>query len=61
MPLKEKKLHIVTEFIAVFILTPYFINFLYRYDLDKKNDIMIKLIIIGTILVDGFLLTKWLR
>lgn len=57
----QKNLHIIGEAAALFILTPYFIYFLYKYN-NKITTIdygFILTIIITTILVDGYLLLSW--
>jgi hypothetical protein len=59
MALREKYIHMLFEFLAVIILVPFFISLLYKYNFDIYDKLMIKLIIIITILVDGYLFFSW--
>ena len=59
MPLAQKKLHIISEFLAVLILVPYFIY------LSKKVDTINASFLLSlaflTLLIDGYLLLQWLK
>jgi hypothetical protein len=61
MGLKEKNIHIITEFLAVTILVPYFLYFLYKYGnkISLLDKIFISIFIILTILIDGYLFITW--
>jgi hypothetical protein len=61
MPQEDKTLHIVFEIIAVFILVPFFIYLLNKHNFNYIEKTMLILIIIGTLLVDGYLLFKWIK
>lgn len=58
MPDAERKLHIISEAIAVFIITPIIIYIAFQQK-NKWYKYFLLLLSIGTIIVDGYLLIKW--
>lgn len=61
MALKEKNIHIIFEFLAVTILVPFFIHLLTKYKFKFFDKYFLIIIIITTIIVDGYLFFTWFR
>lgn len=61
MALKEKKIHIIFEFLAVTILVPFFIHLLLKYKFKFFDKYFLIIIILTTIIVDGYLFLSWFR
>ena len=61
MALKEKNIHILFEFLAVTILVPFFIHLLARYKFKFFDKYFLIIIILTTIIVDGYLFFTWFR
>jgi hypothetical protein len=61
MALKEKKIHMLFEFLALTILIPFFIHLLIKYKFKYFDKYFLILIILTTLLVDGYLLFSWFR
>lgn len=64
MPEKERKIHILTELLAVVMIAPYLIWLSWNIHNITKHTINIHknillLIAIMTIIVDGYLLVRW--
>jgi len=57
MPAEDKRLHVVTEAIAVFILAPYLL-YVSRFTPGFHRYVVI-IIALLTIIIDGYLLSKW--
>lgn len=58
MPLKDKNIHLFFEALAVFILAPYLLFLNITHITHPVHKIIIYIIIIGTLLVDGYLLSQ---
>lgn len=61
MGLKEKSIHMIFEFLAVTILVPFFIHLLVKYKFKLFDKYFLTIIIITTIIVDGYLFFTWFR
>lgn len=61
MSSKEKYIHIIFEFLAIVILVPFFIHLLVKYNFNLFDKYFLIIIIIVTIIVDGYLLFTWFR
>ena len=60
MPEAERLLHLTTEIIAVLVIVPFLTLIMSRYALRPWERTVMRLIIIGTLLVDGYLALRWL-
>lgn len=61
MALKEKYIHMLFEFLAVTILVPFFIHLLISYKFNFFDKYFLIIIIITTIIVDGYLFFSWFK
>lgn len=61
MALKQKKIHIIFEFLAVTILVPFFIHLLLKYKFKFFDKYFLIIIIVTTIIVDGYLFFSWFQ
>lgn len=59
MALKDKYIHMVFEFLAIIIIVPFLIRLLKIYNFNFYDKLMIKILIITTIIVDGYLFFSW--
>lgn len=60
MALKDKNIHMLFEFLAVALLVPFFISLLFKYNFEKFDKYFLFIIIITTIIIDGYLFFSWL-
>ena len=61
MALKDKNLHMVGEFGALVLVVPFLLMLLNRYKFKRLDKIGIWLIIIITLMIDGYLLMSWFK
>ena len=61
MAKEQKALHMLTEFLAVFLLVPFFWSLIQKDYLHKYDKYFLLIIIITTIVVDGYLFLTWLK
>ena len=59
MALKDKTLHIITEFGAIILMIPFYLKILFKYKLQLFDKFGMIFIIIMTIIIDGYLLISW--
>lgn len=59
MAVKDKKIHILFEFLAIILLVPFFISLLMKYKFKIIDKYLLIVIIIITIIVDGYLFFSW--
>lgn len=61
MALKEKKIHMLFELLAIVLLVPFFIRLLFKYKFDMVDKYFLIIVIITTIVVDGYLFFSWFK
>lgn len=59
MARRQKKLHIIGEFLALILVIPFLISLLIKKSLSKFDKFFILMIIIFTAMIDGYLLATW--
>lgn len=56
----QRLLHQITELLAIIILVPFLLHIIIKYKLEKIDKYIIIVIIILTLLIDGYLFLTWM-
>ncbi len=60
-PKKQRGLHIASEAFALFVIAPTLWHMSKKPTLNKDERDFLKVVAVGTVLVDGYLLAKWVQ